>query len=221
MSWQSNFSVWWQDLSIQKMQVNTGSSIRQKNLQTEIKNAILVLIAEMIGKPERLTDKTGNFILEFTGLQLPGSNTSKVISDVEHHLILGVKPLLKITCLQLRMNISYQSCLSLIRFLSEMLCISSFITERDVRSLHRIGAYLGITPEQVSLIIYACQSPNSPYTILQVTEEDTFDQIKASYRRLTLLYHPDKRDKDTTEEEASAKFRALKAAFDYLSSRFT
>jgi len=221
LSWQSNFSVWWQNISSQKMEVNTGAGIKHKNLQTEIKNALLVLIAEMIAKPERLTEKTGNYILEFLGQQLPGCNTSGSIADIEAHLILGVKPLLKITCLQVRMNTTQASGLALVRFLAEMICISSFITERDARSLHRIGAYLGLKQEEISLIIYACQSPNSPYTILQVTEDDTLDKIKANYRRLTLLYHPDKRDKDTTEEEASSKFRSLKAAYDYLSSRHT
>jgi hypothetical protein len=219
LSWQSNFSVWWQDLSSQKMAVNTGAGIRQKNLQTELKNSLLVLIAEMIGKQDKLTEETGNFVLEFLSTQLPGSNITKSLHTIENHLISGVKPLLKITCLHIRMNTTYASCMVLTRFLAEMLCIAGFITERDARSLHRIGAYLGLAAEDVALIIYGCQSPHSPYTILQVTEADSYDTIKASYRRLTLLYHPDKRNKDTTEEEASAKFRSIKAAFDYLSSK--
>ncbi len=49
------------------------------------------------------------------------------------------------------------------------------------------------------------------YQILQVSSDATQDDIKRSYRRLALLYHP---DKPTGDE---AQFKALQAAYDVLS----
>jgi curved DNA-binding protein CbpA len=52
------------------------------------------------------------------------------------------------------------------------------------------------------------------YKILEVTSSAAPDEIKKSYRRLALKYHPDKTNGDKTAE---SKFREIKEAYDVLS----
>ncbi len=53
--------------------------------------------------------------------------------------------------------------------------------------------------------------PDDPYTILQVTPQDTAESIKLSYRRLAKQYHPDLHGKDSSEQ-----MRQINAAYALL-----
>jgi molecular chaperone DnaJ len=52
------------------------------------------------------------------------------------------------------------------------------------------------------------------YQVLEVSQDSTQDQIKASYRRLAMKYHPDKNPND---KEAEQKFKEINEANDVLS----
>ena len=52
------------------------------------------------------------------------------------------------------------------------------------------------------------------YDILGLTENATFDEIKKSYRALSLKYHPDRNPNDNTSKE---KFQQISSAYEILS----
>jgi DnaJ-class molecular chaperone len=56
-------------------------------------------------------------------------------------------------------------------------------------------------------------NPADHYSILNVTPNATVDEIKKSFRKLALKYHPDK----NTDEGASDNFRRVKLAHEVLS----
>jgi molecular chaperone DnaJ len=53
------------------------------------------------------------------------------------------------------------------------------------------------------------------YAVLEVHRESTEDEIKKSYRRLAMLYHPDRND----AHDAEAKFKEISEAYQVLSDR--
>jgi len=53
-----------------------------------------------------------------------------------------------------------------------------------------------------------------PYKVLGVSKDATSNEIKKTYRRLALKYHPDKNPDDKTAEE---KFKEISSAYDILS----
>lgn len=53
------------------------------------------------------------------------------------------------------------------------------------------------------------------YTILEVSKDATIDEIKKSYKRLAMKYHPDKNPGD---KEAEEKFKAIANAYEILSN---
>eukprot|EP00271_Cylindrocystis_brebissonii_P013142 TRINITY_DN32752_c0_g1_i1.p1 TRINITY_DN32752_c0_g1~~TRINITY_DN32752_c0_g1_i1.p1 ORF type:complete len:351 (+),score=66.29 TRINITY_DN32752_c0_g1_i1:317-1369(+) len=70
----------------------------------------------------------------------------------------------------------------------------------------------------LSLLLLCHQSfaGKSYYDILQTSKSATDDQIKRSYRKLALKFHPDKNPGD---EEASKKFSEINNAYEVLSDR--
>ena len=54
---------------------------------------------------------------------------------------------------------------------------------------------------------------DSYYNILEVPETASIDEIKKSYRRLSMLYHP---DKNKNNLEATAKFQKISEAYETL-----
>ena len=48
------------------------------------------------------------------------------------------------------------------------------------------------------------------YEILECPETSTIDEIKKSYRRLSMIYHP---DKNKNNPDATAKFQKINEAY--------
>lgn len=57
------------------------------------------------------------------------------------------------------------------------------------------------------------------YAVLGLTSSDSLDNIKKAYRKLALLYHPDKHSasSETAQKEASTKFQQVGYAYAVLS----
>ena len=51
------------------------------------------------------------------------------------------------------------------------------------------------------------------YKVLSVSETASQDEIKKSYRKMSLLYHP---DKNPGNNEAEEKFKKITEAYNYL-----
>jgi curved DNA-binding protein CbpA len=54
-----------------------------------------------------------------------------------------------------------------------------------------------------------------PYEILEVETDATIEKIKKSYRRLALIYHP---DRNKNNPQASAKFIMISKAYECLTN---
>lgn len=53
----------------------------------------------------------------------------------------------------------------------------------------------------------------SPYDILGVTKESTWDQIKKAFRQLAMQHHPDKGGDPTAFREVRAAFEVLESVY--------
>ena len=60
------------------------------------------------------------------------------------------------------------------------------------------------------------ESVLDPYEVLGVERTATEEEIKASYRKLALQYHPDKQKEESELEAAAAKFQQIVTAYNIL-----
>eukprot|EP00250_Pteridium_aquilinum_P010825 c19654_g1_i1 orf=395-892(+) len=82
-------------------------------------------------------------------------------------------------------------------------------------AMHLIGACVLLLLFSASYVQDVC-SGKSYYDVLQVPKTASDGQIKQSFRKLALKYHPDKNPGD---EEATKKFAEINNAYEVLSDR--
>lgn len=56
-----------------------------------------------------------------------------------------------------------------------------------------------------------------PYDVLEVSRDATAEEIKKSYRKLAMQWHPDRHKNDQDKEAAERKFKEISAAYEILS----
>ncbi|HLP21772.1 MAG TPA: DnaJ domain-containing protein [Chitinophagales bacterium] len=189
---------------------------QQKAHQQEIENSLLVLAADVIRCDRNFSDSTDKFLQEFLTRQFGEANTRHRSSVVANHIDIGTEPFTKIACKELKMLTTHDSRLHILTFLFGIAGVDDFVNAKELRCLTRIAGYLGISDKDFKQIKHAALASNNPYFVLGLEEDVSMEEVKAAYRKMTLKYHPDKRDAAVSEEEASVKFREIKRAFDLI-----
>jgi len=201
---------------IAEKEVKEKQSPQQKAHQQEIENSILVLAAEVIRCDKNFTGETEAFILQFLAKQFGTTGAKHRSNAITNHLEIGTEPFTKIACKELKMLTTHDSRLHIVQFLLGVADADDFINAKEMRCIHRIAGYLGITDKDFKEIKRSFTNKSSPYLVLEIDEDATFEEVKIAYRKMVLKYHPDKRGEEVSEEEASKKFREIKRAFELL-----
>ncbi|WP_455170292.1 TerB family tellurite resistance protein [Aegicerativicinus sediminis] len=122
-------------------------------------------------------------------------------------------------CLQIKMMMDHPSRLQLLHFLFGIAKADDFVSEAEVRQIHTIAGYLGISHrdfESIKAMFF--NSTDNAYKILEIDKTASVDDIKAAYRKMVKKYHPDrvahlgKEHQDGAEE----KFRQVQQAYEQL-----
>lgn len=118
-------------------------------------------------------------------------------------------------------NLSFETRMSLLAFFLG-LCIKkkNIYTEK----LHNVAILLGLDESEVDILLdmlypQADESPKErALKVLELSMDATEEDIKLAYRRLSLIYHPDRNlDKSVTEQKiAEQKFKEIVAAKETL-----
>lgn len=57
---------------------------------------------------------------------------------------------------------------------------------------------------------------SDPYKVLGVTPQDSNDEIKKAYRKLSRIYHPDANVNNPNKDKAEEKFKEIQVAYDQI-----
>lgn len=142
---------------------------------------------------------------------------------------------LDVACGQIRMNTSHSTKVQVVRFLMDLALCDGELSEREHYFIFKIAGFLNVNDVEYRRIRnehtnegqaynggYTSTSTSySYYRTLEVSETATYEEIRASYRKLVLKYHPD-RNKDASEVERkklAAKFQQIQEAYDILKAQ--
>jgi DnaJ like chaperone protein len=122
-------------------------------------------------------------------------------------------------CLQIKQMMDHPSRLQLIHFLFGIAKADGIVVENEVKSIHTIAGYLGISTrdfESIKAMFYS--SSDNAYKILEIDKTATESQIKKAYRKMAKKYHPDKVMHLGKEYQKGAKekFRQVQEAYEQL-----
>ena len=123
-------------------------------------------------------------------------------------------------CLQLTNSINHASRLQIIHFLFGLASSDNEIHQSEINLINKIATYLNVSPQDfhsiLAMFIKSGGSIEKYYTILEVEKSASIDEIKKSYRKLVMKYHPDKLQgvSEDIVKLANEKFLSIQDAYE-------
>ena len=122
-------------------------------------------------------------------------------------------------CLQIKQMMDHPSRLQLLHFLFGIAKADGLVTPNEIRQIHTISGYLGISHKDFeSIKAMFTKGKDNPYKILEIEKTATIDEIKKAYRKMAKKYHPDRviHLGKEHQEGAEEKFRQVQEAYETL-----
>ena len=119
-------------------------------------------------------------------------------------------------CLQIRQMMDHPSRLQLMHFLFGIAKADGIVTDDEVKVIHTIAGYLGISSrdyESIKAMFY--NDKEHAYKVLEIDERATVSEIKKAYRKMAKKYHPDKVIHLGKEHQKGAKEKFLQVQSAY------
>tara|TARA_B110000444_G_scaffold12646_2_gene10867 strand:+ start:1748 stop:2449 length:702 start_codon:yes stop_codon:yes gene_type:complete len=128
-------------------------------------------------------------------------------------------------CLQLTQSVNHAARLQIVHFLFGVASSDGEIHQQESALINKIASYLNINEYDFNSI-YAMFSKNGNdfdryYKILEVDKTATLDEVKKSYRKLVMKYHPDKLQgvSEDIVKLANEKFLSIQEAYEKISKK--
>ncbi len=124
---------------------------------------------------------------------------------------------LNAACDLIRHYAAHPTRVQVVHFLFDLAMSDGPLSERENYFIFRIAGYLNINDVEFKKIKSAhTELVVTVYEVLGVKREATFTEIRNTYRRLAIKYHPDRNHHLTEKEqkELARKFQQIKEAYD-------
>ncbi|WP_277064611.1 DnaJ domain-containing protein [Prevotella aurantiaca] len=108
------------------------------------------------------------------------------------------KELIRKSCVEISMHMNSGQRLQLLNYLIIILKSDGKVSSEEVSALKEMASYLGLSEQDVDSMLNMGGSYNSPndlekpYSILGLSPNATNEEVKATYRKMALKYHPDR-----------------------------
>ncbi|MFN8276151.1 MAG: J domain-containing protein [Chitinophagales bacterium] len=186
------------------------AATRQARL-IEMEQAIIALSAAAIKPGNMGTSAQEEVVLTFLQQQFGDKRQSVRRHSLQQHVQMGAQPLVKMACEVVKALADLPSRTMLMLLLTDLLATERWVNQRDIRWLEKVADYLSIEETQWQIVqerIRQC----SPYALLGIDENAGIQKIKAAYRKMVLLYHPDKHPGGGALAEQ--RFRNIQRAYE-------
>ena len=192
---------------------------RQQQTQSGDFEVSLLVLASIVIKADGKQDKRElNYVRQqFVGMygKTRANHAFKLFKNINRQTNISTRQV----CLQIRQMMDHPSRLQLIHFLFGIAKADGIVVENEVKSIHSIANYLGISArdfDSIKAMFY--NSRENAYKILEIDKNATDSEIKKAYRRMAKKYHPDKVIHLGKEHQKGAeeKFRQVQEAYEQL-----
>ena len=122
---------------------------------------------------------------------------------------------------QCGLNLNYSVRLQLLNMLFSVAAGDGEVVDAEVAVINTIARYMRISDADLASIaamFIKRSNPDWAYQVLELSSDCSNEEIKKSYRRMAMKYHPDKVNSlgEEVKQSATEKFRKVKEAYDYL-----
>jgi len=125
-------------------------------------------------------------------------------------------------CLQIRKMMDHPSRLQLLHFLFGIAQADNVIVESEIKEIHKISQYLGISKkdfDSIKAMFYT--DHENPYRVLEISRSASVADIKSAYRKMAKKYHPDRvlHLGEEHQKGAEEKFRQVQEAYELIKAK--
>lgn len=130
---------------------------------------------------------------------------------------------LNIVCEQLRMYTKQATRIQVVQFLFDLAISDGELSERESYFIFKIAGYLNINDIdfrriKAGLTTHVFVETNSSYLVLGVNKETSIAEIRTTYRKLVLQYHPDRNNhlSEAEKKKLALKLQQVKEAYEII-----
>lgn len=177
--------------------------------------SLIVLIAAVMKADGKVLKSELDYVKRFFVSQF-GPETAREALQMLKDLLEKEIPLRDV-CMQIRGNMDYPSRLQLIHILYNISAADRRFEQAETKVIKSISDMLGISATDYdSIRNMFIPATDAAYRILEAGRTATDEELKASYRKMALKYHPDKVSHlgDDFRKSAEEKFKAVNEAWD-------
>lgn len=182
--------------------------------------SLLVLSAAVMKSDGKAMKSELDFIQRFFTQQF-GAEKAKADMLVLKEILKKEIPLQQV-CFQIRHAMPMASRLQLIHYLYGLSKADGHIHPSEIETIERIGHFLGIsTADMNSIKAMHYRDTASDYTILEITENASDDEVKKAYRKMANKFHPDKvaQEGEAVQKAATEKFKKVQEAYEHIKKK--
>jgi len=177
--------------------------------------SLLVLSAAVMKADGKVVKSELEYVKNFFLSQFGLEETNRLILILKE--VLNQEINLRDVSVQVGQFMDYPSRLQLLHYLFGIATADRQIDKSEEQVIEQISGYMGIdSSDYTSIKAMFVRNINNAYDILELTPEATDEEVKKTYRRLAVQYHPDKVAHlgEDIKKAATKKFQNLNAAYD-------
>ena len=213
------FGKMFSDGSLSQQNPSSGQQFRkrQSTQSGDFSIALLVLSAAVMKADDRILQSELDYVKDFLRKNFGSAKADQLtllLRDVLKQPI-GTREI----ALQIKRNMDVAKRRLLLQYLFGIAKADGQIHPSELEVIEQIGMWMGISNADFSSIREMfSETTADPYTVLEIERRATNTEIKKSYRKLAVKYHPDKTH-DLGEEyrqQAKNRFIAIQAAYEQI-----
>jgi DnaJ like chaperone protein len=203
---------------LQNTQTRRRASQNTQTQSGDFEVSLLILASIVIKADGKQDQRELDFVRQqFVGMygKERANNAFKLFKNINRQTNISTRQV----CLQIKQMMGHPSRLQLLHFLFGIAKADGLVTDNEVKQIHSIAGYLGISVrdfESIKAMFYS--SRENAYKILEIDNTATNTEIKSAYRKMAKKYHPDKVMHLGKEHQKGAeeKFRQVQQAYEQL-----
>lgn len=179
--------------------------------------SLLVLIAAVMKADQKVLKSELSFVRNYLVRSFGEEETGEMLRILRDLLNQDIP--LKDVSHQIKTRMDYASRIQLMHFMYGIAYADGSITETELVQIENIGFEIGISQADLESLKSMFRKSNEwAYAILEVSPNDTNEQIKKKYRQMALKNHPDKVAYLGEEilKNAQEKFQKIQEAWELI-----
>jgi DnaJ like chaperone protein len=177
--------------------------------------SLLVLSAAVMKADGKVVKSELEYVRNFFLSQFGAEETNRLIQILRE--VLNQEINLRDVSVQIGQFMDYPSRLQLLHYLFGIAIADRQFDKAEERVIEQIAGYMGVDPSDfASIKAMFVRNINNAYDILELTPDASNEEVKKTYRRLAIQYHPDKVAHlgEDIKKAATEKFQNLNAAYE-------